>query len=140
MSHARHVLIRVVLFAGAALLATSCSLGCTEVGCSSGLKLELSSAGATPEAFTATLTWREEGSTRSQTLTCPQEAGDGDCANRVLFLPSDTFPESAHLVVETPSAGRFEGDVSLDWRNRDRPNGSFCPPECASATTQVSLQ
>jgi hypothetical protein len=144
MVHVRLALFSAAVLCGIAASTISCGgpFACTEAGCSSSLTLELTTAGgAVPEAFTATLTWRDDASTRTHTLDCPRDAaGAGDCAARRLFLQSDSFPESARLVVETPSSGRFEGDVTLEWKDKNRPNGSFCPPECASATTRVVLQ
>lgn len=97
--------------------------GCTLIGCTSVLEVELTG----PLEYPFTLTVSGEGDSRSVECTA-QEPCTG-----ARF--EDFTPDRATIVYE--SAGRgAEWTLALEYR-RWRPNGDDCEPECLTATIEL---
>ena len=117
--------------AGMALFGVACLSGCeptavncTDVGCSSGLRVELE---GTP-APTFTVTAVGHGS-EPRTIECAPE----DC----YLLFTDYAPPIVTIIYEDGER-RVEERFEVIYE-RDRPNGPDCPPECLRATVVLNL-
>lgn len=113
----------------AALLAASCSpvgpRACTQIGCESGLTVELQ---GTPDApFTVSAT-ADDGDTES--ITCTETE-----ACRLFF--QDFTPDRVTITYE--AAGRTVQQSFTPQYTRSRPNGEDCPPECMNATVVLDV-
>lgn len=125
--HARAALFLAVVAVGLALVSCKSPLSvvCTDVGCDSGLFIELE--GPTDESFTITAI---SGSSEPRVIECTAAEA---CW---LFIP-DYAPALVRIIYE--SADRtVEGEFDPDWELR-YPNGRDCGPACVNATVILDL-
>ena len=125
----RHGLLLAVLAAALGAGLSACNaLGpqaCTQIGCDSGLLVELQDEPQAPFTVTATA---EDGRTR--TIDCP------DPANCRIFFEGFTPSE---VTITYESGGDAVEQTFSPAYTRSRPNGEDCPPECVNATVRLDI-
>ncbi|HEY0674163.1 MAG TPA: hypothetical protein VGD27_17945 [Longimicrobiales bacterium] len=98
---------------------------CTEIGCSNGLAIEVSSG--LQQAITVHV---RSGTQTLHTFRCEPNQ---PCQAFV----ADQTPAQVTIVVDAP-----EGELSKTYQpeyRTNRPNGPDCPPECRQATVRLSV-
>jgi hypothetical protein len=111
---------------GGGVACSPVALNCTDIGCTTGLRVAIQ--GTPAESFTITATAPES---EPQVIECSP-------ANPCRLLFPDYTPAQVTITYESATT-TVEQMFEVGYE-RQRPNGPDCPPECLTATVTIKLE